>query len=88
MIDKDMSRRLHMDWWGKCRTCRYWHGTDAGDGSGRMGNQVRWQDSPCTNPASDRYQEVTTTEGHCSKWDSFDVETALELLQEDEAPNS
>jgi hypothetical protein len=30
------------------------------------------------------YQKETWAEGHCSKWDSFDIDTALEVMQEDE----
>ena len=47
-IDRADSVRLHEDWWGKCRTCRFW--------------------------------QVTTTEGHCRQWDSFDVDVALETM--------
>jgi len=71
-----------MDWWGKCRTCKYWHGADAGNGSGTIGNQVRWLPAICTNPISDLYQQETWTDGHCNKWDSFDIDTALDILQE------
>lgn len=84
MIDKEQSRRLHADWWGKCRTCRFWQGCDAGNGSGTPGNQIRWTPGPCTNPASDLYNQETWTDGHCAKWDSFDLETALEILAEEQ----
>lgn len=75
MISKDESKRLHMDWWGKCRTCLFWAGTDEG-------NSVRWNPGPCMNPKSDLYQQETWTEGYCSKWDSFDIEVALEMMEE------
>jgi len=82
MMDKEESYRLHCDWWGKCRTCRFWGGTDQGDGSGSYGNSPRWNPGPCNNPDSDLYQLETWTEGHCKKWDSFDLKTALEILEE------
>ena len=75
MINKEESKRLHMDWWGKCRTCKFWQGTD-------VGKQIRWNPGQCANPVSELYLQETWTEGHCHKWDSFDIETALELLQE------
>ena len=74
------SVRLHEDWWGKCRTCRFWHGED--EVKVREGReplvQLRWHKAPCENPASPLHGETTSTEGHCSKWDSFD--TALAAL--------
>lgn len=83
-MDKEQSKLIHIEWWGKCRSCRFWGGTDAGDGSGSLRNQARWNPGPCTNEASDMYQKETWTEGHCSKWDSFDIETAFELMDENE----
>lgn len=82
MISKAESMRLHLDWWGNCRTCRFWHGTDKV--SSREGApdfvQPRWNDSPCTNPKSPLFGQECTTEGECKKWDSFDVDVALEAL--------
>jgi hypothetical protein len=71
-MDKKESIRLHTDWWGKCRTCLFWQGSD----ERRMANGI------CKNPKSDLFEQETWTEGHCKKWDSFDIETALELLEE------
>lgn len=68
------SRRLHQDWWGKCRTCLYWKGTD----ESRMAAGV------CDNPKSDMHGKETWTDGHCRKWDSYDICVALEMLQESE----
>ena len=81
-MDKQESKRLHMDWWGKCRTCRFWQGTNAGDGSGSMGNQTRWNPGLCNNPKSPLFEQETWTEGHCDKWDSFDIDVALEMMGE------
>ncbi len=77
MLDKAESIRLHYDWWGKCRTCAFWDGAD-----GPRGNQPRWEDSPCTNPRSESFNEITDTDFGCKKWDSFDLDTALELIAE------
>ena len=68
MIDKEESIRLHYDWWGQCRTCIFWSSPD------------RWIAGKCTNKKSVLFEEETWTEGHCEKWDSFDIETAFEFL--------
>lgn len=75
MLDKEESKQLHMDWWGKCRTCKFWNGADSG-------KHRRWLPALYENPESDLHGQETWTEGHCSKWDSFDIETALEMLKE------
>ena len=71
-MDKQESKRLHMDWWGKCRTCRFWQGSD----------EIRMSPGICKNPISDLFEQETWTEGHCNKWDSFDIDTALEVMSE------
>ncbi len=71
-ISKEESRRLHIDWWGKCRTCRFWASTDP----------RRMEPAQCTNPRSNMLNQETWTEGHCPQWDSFDIDTALEVLDE------
>jgi len=25
-MNYEESKRIHLDWWGKCRTCRWWAG--------------------------------------------------------------
>ena len=71
-MDKEESKRLHLDWWEECRTCRFWSGDrnsiDAGN---------------CTCQKSDLHGQVTFWGGYCPKWDSFDLDVALELLAED-----
>ena len=74
-MDKPESIRLHMDWWGKCRTCRHWQGTDGERG------EPRWNPGPCTNSESPLFNQETWTEGHCEKWDSFDIDTALGMME-------
>jgi hypothetical protein len=81
-MDKEQSKLIHMDWWGKCRSCRFWGGSDKNNGP-RGDIIYRWNPGLCTNEKSDMYQRETWTEGHCPKWDSFDIDTALELMQED-----
>lgn len=80
MIDKEESIRLHMDWWGKCRTCRHWTGTDKIIENGR--SHPRWNPGTCNNDRSVLFGKETWTEGHCERWDSFDIDTALEMMQE------
>lgn len=76
-VSKEESIRLHMDWWGKCRTCSYWIGTDEGD-------NPRWNDGKCTNSQSPLFEEIVSTEGYCPKWNSFDLETACEIMEQEE----
>lgn len=66
---KELSVRIHYDWKGQCRTCTFWTGDRAAVGSGF-----------CKNEKSDLYELVTVTCGHCPCWDSYDYETALEVL--------
>lgn len=73
IMTKKESLMLHYDWWGQCRTCVSWQVSD----STRSGPAI------CKNPESPLYNTETWTEGHCDKWDSFDIETALELLEKD-----
>jgi hypothetical protein len=61
---------LHLDWWGKCRTCAFWVGDRQ---KGFMGG--------CSNPKSDLGGTPTSTEGYCKKWDSYDIETALDIMR-------
>jgi hypothetical protein len=75
--EKEFSLRIHMDWWGKCRTCRFWNGANGGHF-----NDPRWEPAICENPASLHHGKETWTEGHCPKWDSYDIETAFELMEE------
>ncbi len=77
MIDKEESIRLHMGWWGMCRTCRHWTGTDSED-------RPRWHPGKCTNPKSPLFEEETWISGECPKWDSFDIDTALEIMEKEE----
>lgn len=73
-VSKEESIRLHMDWWGKCRTCRHWNGADDA-------NFIRWQPAKCENKDSDLYGQETHIGVHCPKWDSFDIDTALSLME-------
>lgn len=74
-ISREESIRIHEDWWGKCRSCRFWHGSD------EPPRHVKWNPAPCTNPDSPLFQQETWTEGHCRKWDSFDIDLAFELME-------
>ena len=72
-MNKEESKRIHMDWWGKCRTCAFWQGSD----------ETRMEPGVCTNQASELHEQETWIDGYCVKWDSFDIETALEMLDSD-----
>ena len=45
---------------------------------------IRWNPGPYSNKDSDMFGKETWTEGHCKKWDSFDFDTAFELMLEEE----
>ena len=72
------SRRLHMDWWGKCRTCRFWNGADQIFGDNKK--RLRLMPAKCENPRSTMHGEEVWSDGHCPQWDSFDIDIALEVL--------
>jgi hypothetical protein len=71
-VDKAESIRIHLDWWGQCRTCEFWNG-DRGTGG------IPWGE--CSNPKS--MNKRTTSDGDCKGWDSFDYEGACGALDED-----
>lgn len=74
IMDKRESKRIHEDWWGECRTCRFW-----------MGNRETFGNTgfdKCNNDKSDFYNQETLRSGFCKKWDSFDIDVALALLEE------
>jgi hypothetical protein len=79
-IDKDESRRLHEDWWGECWTCVHWTGDMSG--TGVVSSHAVLREGNCTNAKSKMHGKLTSTSGYCPKWDSWDVSTALEVLQE------
>jgi hypothetical protein len=63
---------------GNCRTCSYWTGDIAGKGL-----HAPTESTVCDNAQSPLHGEMTTTCGYCQKWDSWDQETALEVLGTD-----
>lgn len=69
--EKEFSIRIHYDWWCMCRTCRFWTGSDV----------TRMDPGICSNEKSALFKQETWTEGHCEKWDSYDIETAFEFLE-------
>lgn len=77
-LSKSENFRIHLDWWGKCWTCVFWLGdrTDV------------LSVSPCTNPKSPLFNEETHTGGHCKKWDSHDIDVALDALYASEEQRS
>jgi len=69
------SKRLHLDWWGKCRTCKHWNSTSDRPNMGRFS---------CFAEKSELHLHRTSSSGHCPEWDSFDEDTALAVLSKDE----
>lgn len=69
-VQSSESLRLHLDWWQKCRTCEFW-----------SGDRKTCEDGLCEQPRGDFGGEITTSEGHCGNWESYDLETAMEIIQ-------
>jgi hypothetical protein len=65
--------RIHMDWWGKCRSCQFW-----------LGDRETMADGMCNQPRGDFGGEITTSEGHCGNWESYAIEAAMEIRQAEE----
>jgi len=57
--------RIHLDWYGECRTCEFWKGDRA---------DVHYM-GECGNKESDMYLKDTTHCGHCRWWKTFDDES-------------
>jgi len=74
-MDREESVRLHKDWWKQCRTCRHY----TGDRLARGLAPAR-----CANEVSPLGGKEVTHCGYCPEWDSFDVDAAIETLEEDE----
>ena len=59
--------RLHLDWWGQCRACKFWKDS---------GKRENLGEHECECKSSDLYRKITTSSGFCKKWDTFDMEAA------------
>ena len=66
--------RLHLDWWGKCRTCSFW------EGDRTQVKNPAW----CGNALSALFRSDVHAEGHCKEWDTYDIEAAVALLDNEE----
>lgn len=75
-MDQAESYRIHLDWWGKCRTCEFWEGNR---------ENAQPATAKCSCASSDRYGLRSTWDGHCDQWDSFDTDVALQVLEEGES---
>jgi hypothetical protein len=74
IVSPEESYRIHLDWWGKCRTCTHWEGP-------REKSAPRT--AKCSSASSDRYGLRSTWDGYCPEWDSFDTDTALQVMEDD-----
>ena len=75
-MERAESIRLHLDWWGKCRTCAHWRSQS------RLTPWPMYNRGVCLNPQSpfgDGIQE-THSDGYCKKWDTFDEDVAFALM--------
>lgn len=67
--EKELSIRLHQDWYHQCRSCDQW-----------LGDRTTVLTGVCNNYKSYFFFEETRSNGRCKEWDSFDYETALEVI--------
>lgn len=62
--EKELSIRIHYDWYHKCRTCKHW---DA--------NRNEIKDGNCN-----LHKIIMGIDDRCNHWDSYDIDTAIEVL--------
>ena len=87
----DESKRLHLDWWGNCRTCKHWSGRRTTDGTtGVVISEEAHRDlvGTCYSNAGPFYLRHTRPNGRCVQWDSFDVDVALEVMEQSQSSPS
>lgn len=71
--EKELSTRIHFDWYGKCRTCRSW-----------SGDRMTMKPGMCMCGKSELFGAETWTEGHCPEWYTFDEDTLLEIMESED----
>lgn len=69
-MDVEESIRIHLDWWGQCRTCKNWS-TE----KGRM-----MIEGECRCDKSPFYSLETWRDGRCGEWETFDPMGAEKAL--------
>jgi len=74
--ESEFSLRIHIDWWGKCRTCKEWDG-----------ERVQGFQGKCDHPQGVFRGSTTTSEGRCPDWESYDYEGACAALDWDKLPH-
>jgi predicted ATP-dependent serine protease len=72
-VTPEEAKRLLTDWWGQCRTCKHWNSTNDRPNLGEFS---------CFAEASELHLRRTTSSGNCPEWDAFDVNVALEVMEE------
>ena len=72
-MPKSESLRIHIDWWGKCRTCSCWHGD-------RL-EMLTLAKGMCGNSRSPLFGALSTCEGYCPVWSTFDEAIAREIAE-------
>lgn len=67
--ENELSVRIHYDWLNKCRTCKHW-----------LGDRAETHKGKCGSLSSEFNGQETSTDGHCPEWDTYDLDTAMEVL--------
>lgn len=82
-FSKQDSINLHEEWLDRCKSCKFWDVEVVGVLENRFSE--RRGCGRCHNTASDFYQHETGPESYCRKWESFDPETAAEVIRDIES---
>lgn len=77
-MERPETKRILMDWWGACRTCKHWGGRR----DSQLGAIPRHLGGVCHGNKTPHYMEETQRGGGCGEWDPFDADVALEILEE------
>jgi len=81
-VTPEESKWLHTDWWGQCRTCKHWSG-QRGRRLHLVGEEIyRDRVGTCYSNDSPFYLRHVRRNGYCSEWDSFDLDVAIEVMEE------
>jgi len=74
-LSNEEAKRILLDWWGECLTCKYWQNSS--------GQGVVTPEGLCINSKSVLYNKITWRGGHCEKWDPLAEDAAYEMLEEE-----
>jgi hypothetical protein len=80
---EEFSLRIHIDWWGKCRTCKEWDGERVKGFMGRCQHPLAAFRGCETDSDGPRTKDLRP----CPDWESYDEDGALAALEWDDLPH-